>query len=121
MTRSRPTRESSILDGEPAHLSTLDLLAFLIGAEEAAAVMARFPTLTALDDAAPQELTAVVEPQAVTVLLAVRELGRRRASLGPLFSTEARGSPLWKPTTIAWRACQRPMRSGQVQSSTAVV
>ena len=47
--------------------------------------------------------------------------GSSSASLGPLFSTEARGSPLWKPTTIAWRACQRPMRSGQVQSSTAVV
>jgi DNA repair protein RadC len=62
-----------------SHLSTLDLLTILIGATGATTVMARFPMLSALDDASPQELAALVEPETVTRLLAVRELGRRRA------------------------------------------
>jgi DNA repair protein RadC len=61
------------------HQSVLDLLTILIGEPAAAAVMARFPTLAALDGATAQELAAVTEPEVVTHLLAVRELGRRRA------------------------------------------
>jgi DNA repair protein RadC len=64
---------------DSTHLSTLDLLAILIGEVAASSIMARFPTLAALDDASPQELATAVDPQAVTVLLAVRELGRRRS------------------------------------------
>jgi DNA repair protein RadC len=77
---SEQSSEALLLCGEAAHLSTLDLLTILIGSS-AAAVVTSFSTLAVLDDASAQELSDVpgLNTDAVVRLLAVRELGRRRA------------------------------------------
>ncbi len=71
-----------LLSGDGAHLSNLDLLTVLVGAVAAQTLVASYPTLTGLDDASPQELSAIPEldDEGVTRLLASRELGRRRAT-----------------------------------------
>ena len=75
---SGPSPEA-LLSDEAAHLSNLDLLTILVGPAAQPLVNA-YPTLSALDDAAPQELTAAgLDLSGVARLLAARELGKRRA------------------------------------------
>ena len=88
---SPTTPESLLLAGESANVSNLDLLTILVGTITAETLLSRYPTLTELDDASVEELTAIPELDAsgVAVLLAMRELVRRRAAEGA-----RRGTPI---------------------------
>jgi len=90
MNPTTTTPTELLLSGDAAHVSTLDLLTILIGSS-AAAVMIRFPTLTALDDASAEELSEIpeIDSGGVATLLAVRELSRRRAA-----EVARRGAPV---------------------------
>lgn len=69
-----------LLSGDPTLLSNLDLLTVLVG-EAAGSLLARYPTLSALEDASVQELSSIGElsDEDVARLIAVHEFGRRRA------------------------------------------
>ncbi len=84
-----------LLAGDISCLSNLDLLAVMIG-PAAGPLIACYPTLVTLDDASSQELSSIIELTDADVarLLAIRELGRRRAieralSGTPILSAEA--------------------------------
>jgi DNA repair protein RadC len=89
MTTTRP--EDKRLSGDAAHVSTLDLLAVLVSADAARALLSRYPTLTALDDASAEELSGIPEMDTggVATLLAAREISRRRAA-----EVARRGAPV---------------------------
>ena len=75
---------------DPTSLSNLDLLTVLVG-DAASTVMAVFPTLDQLDTASQHELSQVpgLDDVAVSRLLAVRALARRRAE-----EQTRRGTPI---------------------------
>ena len=98
-----------LLTGEASHLSNADLLGVLMNSSDAVeAVLAAFPTLREMEEAAPQELANIPHPKPLSRLLAARELSRRFATerarrgtpvhsaqdayqlLAPLFRTEKR-------------------------------
>jgi DNA repair protein RadC len=89
MSTTRP--EDLLLSGDAAQVSTLDLLAVLVGADAARALLSRYSTLTEIDDASVEELAAIPEldTSRVTTLLAARELSRRRAA-----EVARRGAPV---------------------------
>ncbi len=84
-----------LLSGDTSHLSNLDLLTVMIG-DAAGSLIARYPTLSALEDASPQELLSITELTSgdVTCLIALRELGRRRAT-----ERAIKGTPVMSAST----------------------
>ena len=84
-----------LLESDVTLISTLDLLSVLVG-EAAGPLLARYPMLSAIDDASAQELSSLPELTDADIarLLAVRELSRRRATEKalkgtPIMSAEA--------------------------------
>ena len=77
---SGETPESLLLAGDASSISNLDLLTILIGAA-ADSVLEKYPALSELEDASPQELSRLqdLSPEGLSRLLASRELARRRA------------------------------------------
>lgn len=85
------TPEDLLHAGDGAHVSTLDLLTILVGTGAARALVSRYATLTALDDASAGELSEIsdIDSVGVATLLAVREISRRRA-----MEVARRGAPV---------------------------